>query len=291
MGLGISAIQNILELHNLGYFNKSDSILDIGSQEIHIYKNDLKELYSYAGFDPSIIEQYPDIDNYPKKPRCSAKYFYKTLGFKNYNCIDINDEFESINHDLNKPFTDTSMYNKFDVVTDFGSCEHVFNIAECYKTVHNLTKPGGFIVIAQGTLKGNGYFLFDKPFFDGMAAANNYKVIYNSYIISTGTKTLEGSLHQFHIPQSYSLYEKLNFALIENASIYVVFQKQEDASFKIPYEHEFMNEYYNISGFNRMYFKDPLSYSYLKSSKVTTDEISFKALLKIFFKRLFSRFK
>ena len=47
-------------------------------------------------------------------------------------------------------------FNKFDIVTDQGSCEHVFDIAECYRTMHNLAKPGGYIIIAQATWKGNG---------------------------------------------------------------------------------------------------------------------------------------
>ena len=86
--------------------------------------------------------------------------------------------YDNKNH-LNKPFEDKSKFNKFDIVTDYGSCEHVFNIAECYKTIHNLTKPGGYIIIYQQCLKGNGYFKFDDSFFEGIAASNKYKIIFN----------------------------------------------------------------------------------------------------------------
>ena len=35
MGLGMAAIQNTLELYNLGYLKDSKSVMEIGSQEIH----------------------------------------------------------------------------------------------------------------------------------------------------------------------------------------------------------------------------------------------------------------
>ena len=36
MGIGIAAIQNILELNNLGYFKNKNFVLEIGSQELHL---------------------------------------------------------------------------------------------------------------------------------------------------------------------------------------------------------------------------------------------------------------
>ena len=43
MGLSLANIQNILELKNLGYFKNSNSVIEIGSQELHINMLDLKE--------------------------------------------------------------------------------------------------------------------------------------------------------------------------------------------------------------------------------------------------------
>ena len=36
MGLGIGAVQNILELNNLGYFKNSNNTIEIGSQNLHL---------------------------------------------------------------------------------------------------------------------------------------------------------------------------------------------------------------------------------------------------------------
>ena len=131
-------------------------------------KEDLKELFEYAGLKSDLVDEYPNINNWPEQPRCSSKFFYESLGIKEYQSIDINGDYGAMVHDLNKPFEDRSKFNKFDNVTDYGACEHAFNIAECYRTMHNLTKLGGYIIIEQSLLKGNGYFKFDESFLKGL---------------------------------------------------------------------------------------------------------------------------
>ena len=49
MGLGLAAVQNTLELHNLGYLKNSKNVFEIGSQELHLNKEDLKQLFDNAG--------------------------------------------------------------------------------------------------------------------------------------------------------------------------------------------------------------------------------------------------
>ena len=104
MGLGIAQVTGILELYNLGYLKNKSNILDIGSQELHLRKNDLKNLCIQTDMDSSKIDSYPDIDMYPSKPRCSSKYLWRSLGIENYSSIDINEEHGSLKHDLNLPF-------------------------------------------------------------------------------------------------------------------------------------------------------------------------------------------
>tara|TARA_B100001996_G_scaffold382681_1_gene375219 strand:+ start:1757 stop:2641 length:885 start_codon:yes stop_codon:yes gene_type:complete len=291
MGVSIAAIQNTLELYNLGYLKKTKSIIEIGSQELIVKKNDLKEFFDYAGLESGLVDAYPNINNFPNKPRCSSKHFYKSLGINEYESIDINGEHGAIVYDLNKPFNDKTKFNKFDIVTDHGSSEHVFNTPEVFKTMHNLVKPGGLIIVSQQVLKGNGYFLFDRAFFEGIAAANKYKIIFASYMLAPGTQTKNGSNHQFHLPLSEHIFNSINFAKIENLNIYFVLQKQHDEEFKIPYQDNLMKETYNCVGFNRIYFKDPMSYSYIPAAKLTTEETPFKTLIKEFFRRLIKKIK
>ena len=41
MGLGLAAVQNTLELHNLGYLKNSKNIFEIGSQELQLKKEEI----------------------------------------------------------------------------------------------------------------------------------------------------------------------------------------------------------------------------------------------------------
>tara|TARA_B100000700_G_C14872554_1_gene774106 strand:+ start:87 stop:1028 length:942 start_codon:yes stop_codon:yes gene_type:complete len=291
MGLSLANIQNILELKNLGYFKNSNSVIEIGSQELHINMLDLKELFEIAGLDKNLIDTFPNVKNWPFSPRCSSKHLYKALGINNYESIDINGEHEALVHDLNKPFEDKSKFNKFDIVTDFGSCEHVFNIAECYKTMHKLTKPGGYLIIAQATIKGNGFFTFDESFYEGIAAANGYKIIYSSYYIKTGNKTKNGSWYEFHIPRNEELLNVLDYGKLRpkdsrstydsGISIYGVFQKINDDEFKMPYQGGIHNkDVYSMAGFNRGYLKQTMDYLYIPSAKMTVEDASLVVILK-----------
>ena len=75
MGLGLAAVQLLLELHHSKKFNNFDSVMEIGSQEIHLKIKDLKELYISAGLEPSLLDCAEKKNNWPSQPRLSSKKF------------------------------------------------------------------------------------------------------------------------------------------------------------------------------------------------------------------------
>jgi len=289
MGLGIEAVQNTLELWQQGFFKNTKKVIEMGSQELHLKTADFEDLVKMAGVNNYEKENFPNLDNWPKGPRCSSKSLYKMLGINEYHSFDINEELGAISHDFNLPFEDTTFYSQFDLVTDHGSCEHAFNIAESYRTMHRLCKPGGLIVIAQALWGGNGYFLYDKSFFEGIAAANNYKIVFNSYTISTGTYTSAGSAHQFHIPMNRELLMTIDLNKVGAIGVYAVLQKQADADFKIPYQGQYFSEQQGHFGFNRMFHQDPPGYSYIPVVQSEGKNLSGKILLKTLVKKIINR--
>ena len=280
MGLGIAVIQNLLELKKLGFLKNINNVIELGSQELYLQASDLKELVKSANLDVDQINNIKNIDNWPKKPWSSSKEFYDFLGIKSYQSIDLNGEHNAINHDLNLPFLDKQKFNSFDLVTDFGTAKHTFNISECYKLMHNLAKKDSLLIYTGQTLRGSGNYLIDKRLFETIALANNYKIIYSSYIIHLNAFTENQSEKQFHIPLSKDLFEAIDHKSIRNINIYMVFQKQNNEEFKIPYEGKLMLKQFDTSvGFNRLYHKDSLSYSYIVSSS--------NKILKIFLSNYF----
>ena len=119
---------------------------------------------------------------------------------------------------MNKPFTDKKYLNKFDLVTDFGNNEHVFNIGEAYKTMYELCKKEGFIWIFQSVYSGNG-FLTLIEFFEGYAAANNLSIVHSCYLVHIN------EYEQFIIPCNKELFNVLDLTKIKDVSISYIFRK------------------------------------------------------------------
>ena len=79
------------------------------------------------------------------KTRILAKTYFDRMGF-NHTSIDIHGEYGSVPFDLSKPITDEKYLNRFDVLTNLGTAEHVENQYECFKNIHNLVKTGGIFI-------------------------------------------------------------------------------------------------------------------------------------------------
>ena len=94
--------------------------------------------------------------------------------------IDVDDTRATYRVDLNRPDIQLSEY---DVVTNFGTTEHVFNIGEAFKTVHNLTKPGGLSLhcVPCFAFINHGFYNIHPNLFVEMVRANKYEFVDFSY--------------------------------------------------------------------------------------------------------------
>lgn len=111
------------------------------------------------------------------KPPAPAAVFYASIGCGRYESIDGNGR-GTVTADLNLPLSGD--LGTFDLVTDFGTGEHVFDQAQVWRTLHDLTKPGGYIAFDR---PGQGYgkhcfYLADECLFRDIAEANRYGVRY-----------------------------------------------------------------------------------------------------------------
>ena len=127
----------------------------------------------------------------PPKERTLAKLYFDRLGF-NHTSIDIKGKRGSVPLDLSKPITDERYLNRFDILTNFGTSEHVDNQFECWRNIHNLVKSGGiFIHILPMTLtegennKHCDYCYFPK-FFANLSRSNFYNICYAEALFDLG---------------------------------------------------------------------------------------------------------
>jgi hypothetical protein len=230
MGMKNSSIQLAVELNMNGVFDSVKNIIDMGTQEIRINYEQLKNLYQNAGleFDES---KYEILKNFPKGDRLPTSFIWEDIGIHNYTCLDINKTNDSVFVDLNLPFDDIEHLEKYDLVTDFGNNEHVFNVGEAYKTMYKLCKVNGYIWIKQSVYNGNGFFNYDISFFEGMAAANRLGVVYSAYVVKTNT------YDEYLIPCNKNLFNALDLNKIKGVDITYVYKKNYNDDFKYYYQY------------------------------------------------------
>ena len=155
MAINTFLMQWLLQLddeHNI--LKNSKSIADLGPQDL---TPDLKNLFS--------SEETP-ID---------AHELYAKWGIKEYLALDLFD-MRAERADLN---TDLKRADKWDIVTNFGTSEHMFNQHAFMKNCHDLTKQGGISlhVVPISSGMDHGFVNYNPTFFRSLALANNYEIL------------------------------------------------------------------------------------------------------------------
>lgn len=165
-----------------------------------------------------------------------AKIFYRIfLNYREIVAIDCGGTERALRLDLNQP---VSLGRVFDVVYNGGTAEHVFNVWQFFKTVHDHTANGGLMIHGApftGWLD-HGFFNFNPTFYWDLASANGY-------IIQLFLYTELKPLKLIRIAKREQLAEMAQEGQIGTSShLYVVFKKpQENFSFRTPQQGYYAN--------------------------------------------------
>lgn len=118
-------------------------------------------------------------NNYAQN-RLPAPYmseWWKNNGINDYMSIDLNGENDSKQWDLSEPLKTNK---KFDLVTDFGTSEHVKDLYQCMANVNKLTKVGG-IMVHENPKTGNwpqhGFHYRTMDWYKQFAELNGYHIM------------------------------------------------------------------------------------------------------------------
>ena len=109
-----------------------------------------------------------------KKP---AKKIYQRLGVK-HTSIDLTGYYGSLKLDLDYPLSEEFL-DRFDVITNYGTIEHVNNQYQIFKTVHDSCKCGGIMIHGfpkKETFKGHGRYYYTKEFINKFGEKCGYGV-------------------------------------------------------------------------------------------------------------------
>jgi hypothetical protein len=176
----------------------------------------------------------------------TTKEFYKDIGFRKYVAIDVNTEKDAIALDLNMDLSEHYHFvEKFDLVTNNGTGEHIFNQYMVFKNIHNLCQVKGFMihVLPFYGWVDHGFYNFQPNLFPCLALQNNYKLHALWIGESNGGRIekLDGKLSR---DKGY----RHKFALDDwerDPMIVAIMQKKENNEFSSPQQHLYNND--NIS--------------------------------------------
>jgi hypothetical protein len=142
---------------------------------IHSHTN--KIFLQYASPEMKILElgdQVMDIGQETQFQRSDE--FYGKDGY-NITTIDIHGKNRAISIDLGK---ESDFKFQADLLTDFGTVEHVKGLYNALKNCHNWTTVGGLMIHVNpktGTYFGHGVSFFTIEFWEKLALAMGYYVV------------------------------------------------------------------------------------------------------------------
>ena len=163
-------------------------LLELGSQNISGAAAEFVALARYLGHPrPDDLAVYGQRNN-----DLYCKELFGACGIS-YESIDL-DAGATLRLDLNTKQVPWRLRRSFDVVTNFGTTEHVFNQMNCFQLIHDATKVGGAMV---HMVPSTGYmwhclFKYDPKFFLALAEANGYEILYAGFGPTEPGRVLSG---------------------------------------------------------------------------------------------------
>ena len=242
MGMGASTLPLLMALKRRGYIPNGSAVIEIGAQQLDESffgaTDDIAATGRFFGITdppPSFAWTGPRSDTNVLAGAPLAREFWTWLGL-NYASIDIDGSPGSIQRELNNDEVPAELLGRYDMVTNFGTTEHVANQLQSFKIAHDLATPGGLmlhVLPASGGLN-HGLVSYNPKFFWMLGRSNGYKIAFMTMGQSERNSGLPQNLLEF-----LALYEpqaEKDFAAFRMpvTSIVVALQKVFDTPFVAP---------------------------------------------------------
>ena len=180
-----------------------------------------------------------DRPDEPLRSFALADLFYRVLfGCEYYRAIDLHGTERSTKADLNLPL---DLDEQFDLVTNLGTGEHVFNQYQFFRTVHERTRPGGLMYHSmphQGAYD-HGFFNYQPTFIFDLAAANRYELLLLVYV----DRTLPYGQRHRQIQSRADYIQLVSTGRVSaKGGLHSVFRKPPDEDeFRVPFQAYYAN--------------------------------------------------
>ena len=168
MGLGPPVLELYRQLKLQGAFDGITNVMELGSQDFWCpQQNLIKALFKAFG-RPEPESHLLSTSNTQQQP---ARLLYEALGIT-YNCVDVDGRTGTLVLDMNFDKVPEDEHNKYGLVTNHGTSEHILNQYNVFEMIHNLTRPSGVMVHAVPFTVHleHGFFNYQPNFFEALHA-------------------------------------------------------------------------------------------------------------------------
>lgn len=242
-------------LAQLSLFPEKPTILEFGEQHWHgdVPLDDVKQ-----DIDAFLPEQSHKVRQElsqlmqrqdERKSFDMAKIAYRLFfDYQTLTAIDLHGTKNSLPLDLNH---EISLSQKFDISINFGTGEHVFNVYQFFKTIHDYTKSGGIMLHTMPFLgwMDHGFFNFQPTLYWDLAESNGYDVL--AFLFIDKKKFIHFENRQAVTRYLMALQLEPKKCSVVSANIYVAMRKTKEVSdFQIPMQNFFQmtpEEYWSLS--------------------------------------------
>lgn len=153
------------------------SVVELGNQTFTVTDSVLKHIIRGSDFDMMAMRNILALSHDDRHDKVAD--FYRALGFEKYTAIDVNEKYGSLMMDLNENLRRKYGFEEqFDLVTNNGTGEHIFNQYMVMRNMHQLAKPGGLMLHVMPFINwvNHGFYNFHPILYLDLAQANEYKV-------------------------------------------------------------------------------------------------------------------
>jgi SAM-dependent methyltransferase len=195
MGIAYSYVK---KMETLGLLRNGMRVLDIGSSNLYsASEEDVKTfLATHSPRQPADLDAFAARLAYgsgydPVKGGRNEAFIgelFEKAGME-YLSFDIASGFRTTILDLNRAALPSPLRNKFDLVLNFGTTEHILNQLNCFKVIHDATKVGGcmFHSLPAVGYVDHGYITYTGRCFFDIGGNNEYEMLACWFDGSPGT--------------------------------------------------------------------------------------------------------
>jgi hypothetical protein len=246
MGIGADVLDLLALLRKGGYLPTPSRVIEIGAQQLANSALEApssvvalgaafgaKEKFVLEDPKPTTIA-HGDVEALsPEAP--AARALYEWLGFR-YSAVDIDGSEGALELDLNYDRVADADRGKFQLVTNFGTTEHVVNQLNAFEIIHDFTAQAGVMIHylpAQGFFD-HGLVNYNPKFFWLLARSNNYKVIFQNLSLSTARYEIPDHIIEMTARFVPDIGSRARDYRASDSAILIVLQKVNDAAFVPP---------------------------------------------------------